>query len=62
MVRLAVLLCLDFLTALEGEANIVGVMDDGGFDKTVPAVNAEFFQRIRQLIEGLEEGFIFSLL
>lgn len=31
-------------------------------DKAVPAVNAESFQRVRQLLEGLEEGFVFSSL
>ena len=58
----AVHLCLDSLTILEGETDIVGTVDGGVFDKAVPAVNAELFQRVRQLLEGLEEGFIFSSL
>lgn len=58
----AVLLCLDFLTILEGETDIVGTVDGGIFDKAVPAVNAELFQGVRQLLEGLEEGFVFGSL
>ena len=58
----AVHLCLDFLTILEGEADVVSAVDCCVFDKTVPAVNAELFQGVRQLLEGLEEGFVFSSL
>ena len=58
----AVHLCLDFLTILEGETDIVGTADGGIFDKAVPAVAAELFQRVLQLLECLEEGFVFSSL
>ena len=58
----AVLLCLDFLTILESKSDIIGAVDGGIFDKAVPAVNAELFQRVRQLLEGLEEGFVFGFL
>lgn len=58
----AVLLCLDFLTVLEGEADVVSAVDGGVFYETVPAVNAELFQGVRQPLEGLEEGFVFSSL
>lgn len=58
----AVLLCLDFLTVLEGESDIIVAVDCCVFYKTVPAVNAELFQGVRQLLEGLEEGFVFSSL
>lgn len=58
----AVLLCLDFLTVLEGEVDIIDAVDGGVFDKAVPAVNAELFQGGRQLLEGLEEGLVFSSL
>jgi len=58
----AVLLCLDFLTILESESDIIGAVDGGIFDKAVPAVNAELFQGVRQLLEGLEEGFVFGFL
>ena len=58
----AVHLCLDFLTILEGETDIVGTVDGGIFDKAVTAVDAELFQRVLQLLECLEEGFVFSSL
>lgn len=58
----AVLLCLDFLTILESKSDIIGAVDSGIFDKSVPAVNAELFQGGRQLLEGLEEGFVFGSL
>lgn len=58
----AVLLCLDFLTILESKSDIIGAVDGGIFDKAVPAVNAEPFQGVRQLLEGLEEGFVFGFL
>lgn len=51
-----------FLTVLEGEADIICAVNGDVFDKAVPAVNAESFQRVRQLLEGLEEGFVFSSL
>ena len=38
----AVLLCLDFLTVLEGEADVVSAVDGGVFYETVPAVNMLF--------------------
>lgn len=58
----AVLLCLNFLAILESETDIVGTVDGGIFDKAVPAVNVELFQGVRQLLEGLEEGFVFGSL
>ena len=58
----AVHLCLDFLAILEGETDIVGTVDGGIFDKAVTAVDAELFQRVLQLLECLEEGFVFSSL
>ena len=53
---------LDFLTILEGETDIVGTVDGGIFDKAVTAVDAELFQRVLQLLECLEGGFVFSSL
>lgn len=58
----AVLLCLDFLTILESKSDIIGAVDGDIFDKAVPAINAELFQGVRQLLEGLEEGFVFGFL
>ena len=55
-------LCLKFLTVLEGEADVVSAVDCCVFYKTIPAVNAELFQGVRQLLEGFEEGFVFSSL
>lgn len=38
-----VLLCLDFLTVLEGEANFISTVNGGVFDKIFSTVNAELF-------------------
>ena len=48
----------DFLSVLEGEADIILSVDRGVVHQPVPAVECEFRQLIRQLFECFEEGFI----
>ena len=50
-------LCLNFLSVLKGEADIVGAVDGSIFHHAVPAFKGEFHQRIRHLFKGIQEGF-----
>ena len=49
-------LCLDFLTVLEGEADVVDAVDGGEIHHAVPAFKCELRQRIGHLFEGAQEG------
>ncbi|RBS30567.1 hypothetical protein EB14_02395 [Enterococcus faecium] len=50
-------LCLDFLSILEGEADIVGAVNGGVIHQRVPVFQLELGERIRQGLEALDEGF-----
>ena len=49
-------LCLDFLTVLEGEANVIGAVDRGVIHHAVPAFKGELSQCIRHLFKGVQES------
>lgn len=49
-------LCLDFLSVLEGEANVVDAVDGGEVHHAVPAFKGELRQCIWHLFKGTQEG------
>ena len=49
-------LCLDFLSVLEGKANVVDAVDGGEVHHAVPAFKGELRQCIRHLFKGIQEG------
>ena len=49
-------LCLDFLSVLEGEANVVDAVDSGKIHHAVPAFKGELSQCIRHLFKGIQES------
>ncbi len=49
-------LCLDFLSVLECEANVVEAVDGSEIHHVVPAFKCELRQRIRHLFKGGQEG------
>ena len=49
-------LCLDFLSVLEGEADVVDAVDGGEVYHAVPAFKGELRQCIRHLFKGIQEG------
>jgi len=55
-------LCLNFLSVLEGEADIVEAVDGGEIHQRVPVLQLELGERIRQGLEALDEGFNISSL
>lgn len=50
------LLCLDFLSVLEGKADVVDAEDCGKVYHAVPAFKGELSQCIRHLFKGIQEG------
>lgn len=50
-------LCLNFLSVLEGKADIVSAVDGGVFHQRVPVFQLELGERVRQGLEALKEGF-----
>lgn len=50
-------LYLYFLTVLKDDADIVSAVDDGVIHHSLPVFCVEFGERIRQFLNGLEEGF-----
>lgn len=49
-------LCLDFLSVLEGKADVVDAVDGGEVHHAVPAFKGELSQCIRHLFKGIQEG------
>ena len=49
--------CLDFMSVLEGEANVVDAVDGGEVQYAVLAFKGELRQCIRQGLEALKENF-----
>lgn len=50
-------LCLNFLSVLEGDADIFCAVDGGVIHQRMPAFSAELGECVRQFLKGLEEGF-----
>ena len=49
-------LCLNFLSVLEGEADVVNAVDSGEVHHAMPAFKGELCQCIRHLFKGIQEG------
>lgn len=47
---------LDFLSVLEGEADVVDAVDGGEVHHAVPAFKGELCQCIRHLFKGIQKG------
>ncbi len=50
-------LCLNFLSVLEGEADVVDAVDDGEIHQRVPVFQIELGECFWQGLEALDEGF-----
>lgn len=49
--------CLNFLSVLEGEADIICAVNGGVIHQRVPVFQLELGERVRQGLEALKEGF-----